>query len=122
MKGILHILYFICLVWILAACSTTKYVGDGEYLLDKVEIVSDNKSYKTNALYSLGVLCYNDGANILKKATPLANSDADKYAAEKEKATARFKEALGYLEEAAKVSPDNANVKKMIPQVQDAMK
>lgn len=32
------------------------------------------------------------------------------------------KEALGYLEEAAKVSPDNANVKKMIPQVQDAMK
>ena len=35
---------------------------------------------------------------------------------------ARFKEALGYLEEAAKVSPDNANVKKMIPQVQDAMK
>jgi len=36
-------------------------------------------------LYSLGVLCYNDGANILKKATPLANSDADKYAAEKEK-------------------------------------
>lgn len=50
MKGILHILYFICLVSILAACSTTKYVGDGEYLLDKVEIVSDNKSYKTNEL------------------------------------------------------------------------
>ena len=50
MKGILHILYFICLVWMLAACSTTKYVGDGEYLLDKVEIVSDNKSYKTNEL------------------------------------------------------------------------
>ena len=30
-------------------------------------------------------LCYNDGANILKKAAPLANSDADKYAAEKAK-------------------------------------
>ena len=88
----------------------------------KKVIPLDHKSYKTNALYSLGVLCYNDGANILKKATPLANSDAGKYAAEKEKATARFKEALGYLEEAAKVSPDNANVKKMIPQVQDAMK
>ena len=73
----------------------------------KKVIPLDHKSYKTNALYSLGVLCYNDGANILKKATPLANSDADKYAAEKEKATARFKEALGYLEEAAKVSPDN---------------
>lgn len=50
MKGILHILYFICLVLMLAACSTTKYVGEGEYLLDKVEIVSDNKSYKTNEL------------------------------------------------------------------------
>ncbi len=50
MKGILHILYFLCLAWILAACSTTKYVGDGEYLLDKVEIVSDNKSYKANEL------------------------------------------------------------------------
>lgn len=50
MKGILHILYFLCLVWMLAACSTTKYVGDGEYLLDKVEIVSDNKAYKANEL------------------------------------------------------------------------
>ena len=59
----------------------------------------DHKTYKTNALYSLGVLCYNDGANILKKAAPLANSDADKYAAEKEKADGRFKEAIGYLED-----------------------
>ena len=82
----------------------------------------NHKSYKTNALYSLGVLCYNDGANILKKAAPLANSDADKYAAEKEKADARFKEAVDYLEEAAKVSPENENVKKMLPQVKAAMK
>ena len=51
----------------------------------KKVIPLDHKTYKTNALYSLGVLCYNDGANILKKAAPLANSDADKYAAEKEK-------------------------------------
>ena len=45
-----------------------------------------------------------DGANILKVAAPLANSDADKYAAEKAKADARFKEAVEYLEEAAKAS------------------
>lgn len=88
----------------------------------KKVIPLDHKQYKTNALYSLGVLCYNDGANILKKAAPLANSDADKYAAEKEKADGRFKEAIGYLEEAAKVSPENENVKKMLPQVQAAMK
>ena len=61
-------------------------------------------------------------ANILKKVAPLANSDADKYAAEKEKADARFKEAVDYLEEAAKISPENANVKKMLPQVKAAMK
>ena len=88
----------------------------------KKVIPLNHKTYKTNALYSLGVLCYNDGANILKKAAPLANSDADKYAAEKEKADARFKEAVDYLEEAAKISPENANVKKMLPQVKTAMK
>ena len=52
----------------------------------------------------------------------MANSDADKYAAEKEKADARFKEAVDYLEEAAKISPENANVKKMLPQVKAVMK
>ena len=88
----------------------------------KKVIPLNHKTYKTNALYSLGVLCYNDGANILKKAAPLANSDADKYAVEKEKADARFKEAVDYLEEAAKISPENANVKKMLPQVKAAMK
>ena len=60
--------------------------------------------------------------NFKKKAAPLANSDADKYAVEKEKADARFKEAVDYLEEAAKISPENANVKKMLPQVKAAMK
>jgi len=52
----------------------------------------------------------------------LANSDADKYAAEKEKADARFKEAVGYLEEAMKVSPEDTKAKTMLTQVQSAMK
>ena len=34
----------------------------------------------------------------------------------------RFKEALDYLEEAAKISPENENVKKMLPQVKAVMK
>lgn len=34
----------------LASCSSTKYVGEGEYLLDKVEIISDNKGYKPGDL------------------------------------------------------------------------
>ena len=50
MKGFLRILYFISFVGVLASCSSTKYVGDGEYLLDKVEIISDNKNYKTGDL------------------------------------------------------------------------
>lgn len=35
----------VCL-WGLASCSTTKYVSEGEYLLDKVHIRSDNPAYK----------------------------------------------------------------------------
>lgn len=50
MKGILHILYFISFVLILVSCSSTKFVGNGEYLLDKVEIITDTKSYKSNEL------------------------------------------------------------------------
>lgn len=49
MKGI-QLLYFICAILLLAACSSTKYVGEGEYLLDKVEIVSDNKTFKNSDL------------------------------------------------------------------------
>ena len=52
----------------------------------------------------------------------MANSDADKYAAEKEKADGRFKEAIGYLEEATKVSPEDTKSKTMLSQVQAAMK
>ena len=36
MKGI-QTLYFICFLLLLISCSSTKYVGEGEYLLDKVE-------------------------------------------------------------------------------------
>ena len=52
----------------------------------------------------------------------VTNSDADKYAAEKEKADGRFKEAIGYLEEATKVSPEDTKSKTMLSQVQAAMK
>lgn len=87
----------------------------------KVSTLS-NKKMKTDALYSLGILCYNNGANILKKAAPLANSDADKYAAEKALADGEFKEAVGYLEEAVALSPERAEVKTILSQVQAAMK
>lgn len=52
MNRSLRICYFICIVLLLASCSTTKFVPDGEYLLDKVEIVSDNRDYKSADLKS----------------------------------------------------------------------
>lgn len=50
MKVILRIIYFVCFIQILVSCSSTRYVGEGEYLLDKVNILSDNKSYKPSDL------------------------------------------------------------------------
>lgn len=80
------------------------------------------KKWKTDALYSLGVLFYNNAAVVLKKAAPLASSDADKYATEKATADAEFKKASDYLEEAVALSPERAEIKKMLTQVQGSMK
>lgn len=52
MKRILRIGFLVGCILGLVACSTTKYVGEGEYLLDKVEIESDNKEYKPADLKS----------------------------------------------------------------------
>jgi outer membrane protein assembly factor BamA len=50
MKGILRSFYIVGLVWALASCSATKFVAEDEYLLDKVEIKTDNKLYKSSEL------------------------------------------------------------------------
>jgi len=52
MKVALRIIYFCCFVLLLASCNSTKYVPQGEYLLDKVVIESDNKKYKSSELKS----------------------------------------------------------------------
>ena len=46
MNRSLRICYFICIVLLLVSCSTTKFVPDGEYLLDKVEIETTPKEYE----------------------------------------------------------------------------
>ena len=51
MKGI-RLLFLICFIGALASCNSVKYVGDGEYLLDEVEIISDDKVYKSGELKS----------------------------------------------------------------------
>ncbi|MDR3141857.1 MAG: outer membrane protein assembly factor [Tannerellaceae bacterium] len=50
MKGILRLFPIVGFVWTLASCSSTKFVAEGEYLLDKVEITTDNKQYKSSEL------------------------------------------------------------------------
>lgn len=80
-----------------------------------------NKKWKTDALYSLGVLFYNNGATVLKKAAPLANSNADKYEAEKAIADAAFKKANDYLQEATTLSPERPEIKKMLTQVKESL-
>lgn len=45
-------LYKIALALLVVACNTTKYVPDGQYLLNKVKIVTDNKSINKETLKS----------------------------------------------------------------------
>ncbi|MDR1938308.1 MAG: BamA/TamA family outer membrane protein, partial [Tannerellaceae bacterium] len=49
MRGIFRCLCIVC-AGLLVSCSSVKFVGDGEYLLDKVKIESDIHSYKSAEL------------------------------------------------------------------------
>lgn len=76
-----------------------------------------------NALYSLGALYFNNGATLLKKATPLATSNRAKYDEEKAKADNYFKEAKGYLEKLTpSLSADKPAQKKMLDNANNLLK
>lgn len=81
-----------------------------------------NKGQKTKALNALGSLYFNNGATILQKATPIANTEKEKYEAEKAKAFADFTKAKDYLTQASTLSPEDQDVKALLKQVQEAMK
>lgn len=97
-------------------------VAEAEESYKHIVSTVTGKKWKTDALYSLGVLLYNNGATTLKKATPLANSNPDKYATEKASADADFTKAADYLEQAVTLSPERAEIKKMLTQVQTTRK
>ena len=46
-----HIIPFAFILF-LTACSSTKYVPDGEYLLDEIKILTDNKEVRASELSS----------------------------------------------------------------------
>lgn len=50
MKKGLHSLLYTAAMFLLASCSSTKYVPDGSYLLDEVRIQTDNKDVKPSNL------------------------------------------------------------------------
>ncbi|MCD7935769.1 MAG: BamA/TamA family outer membrane protein [Tannerellaceae bacterium] len=52
MKTLRTLLYIICFITLLASCNSTKYVSNGEYLLEKNVIHSDNKEFKSIDLKS----------------------------------------------------------------------
>lgn len=81
-----------------------------------------NKGFKTDGFFSLGTLYFNNGAAILQKATPLSNTDKEKYDVEKAKAVVDFKKAQDYLVQASSLSPERTDVKDMLEQVKTAMK
>lgn len=97
-------------------------VAEAEESYKHIVTAVTGKKWKTDALYSLGVLLYNNGATVLKNATPLANSNPDKYATEKAAADADFTKAIDYLEQAVALSPERPELKKMLTQVQGAKK
>lgn len=109
---------------------TAQKAGKVEAAEDAYKQVLTIQDNNVNALYSLGALYFNNGATILKKATPLATSDRAKYDEEKAKADSDFKEAKGYLEKlttllsadkpAQKKMLDNANA--LLKQIGDQLK
>lgn len=114
------LLYVQCIKQGQAAQKANK-MSEAEELYKEVLLVS-NKTYKGNALYSLGVMFYNNGAKILQAATPLATSDPDKYKTEKEKADTDLKKAKEYLTQALSINPNDANSKKVLEAINATLK
>lgn len=50
MKKSIRIGFCMALLCVVTACSTGKFVPDGEYLLDDVSVVTDNKRLKSSDL------------------------------------------------------------------------
>ena len=49
-KAMLRILYLLAAVLTLAGCSVSKFIPEGQYLLDDVKIESDNKEVKPSQM------------------------------------------------------------------------
>jgi len=80
-----------------------------------------NKNWKANGFLSLANMYFNNGASIYDKATPFANTEKEKFEAEKAKALANYKKAQEYLMQALNQSPNNEEVQTTMKSVKDAI-
>ncbi|MGL5681758.1 MAG: tetratricopeptide repeat protein [Marinifilaceae bacterium] len=81
-----------------------------------------NKQYKTLGYQSLATLYFNNGASIMEKANPIANTDKAKFDAEKARATAEFNKAKENAMQAKSLDPANTEITALVKQIEDAMK
>lgn len=126
----------------IAACPTKKsklisalskhYLIEGQKAqkADKFELAeslykkaSDVKSKsQTDALFSLGTLYYNKGAKIMQAATPVANTEPEKYKEESVKAKSYFEKAIVELNKAKAIAPNRKDVTSTIATIKGLLK
>jgi tetratricopeptide (TPR) repeat protein len=70
-----------------------------------------------DALYNLGALFFNEGAEMSNKANSIPASKVAEYDAAKKKFEAKFKEALPYLEKAYQLNPSDMSTKQSLRQL-----
>ncbi len=74
-----------------------------------------------NYYLQTGLVPFNNAAKMQSVATPLAQSDADKYNAEMEKVKAEFKKSLPMLEKAHNMKPEDENCIRALRQVYEIL-
>ncbi len=70
-----------------------------------------------DAVYNLGALFFNEGAEMANKANSIAPSKVAEYDAAKKKFEAKFKEALPYLEKAYQLNPKDIGTMQSLKQL-----
>lgn len=85
-------------------------------------VIAYKKSIEINpdyfdAVYNLGALYFNDGAEMANKANNIAPSKVAEYDAAKKKFEAKFREALPYLEKAHQLNPKDVGTMQSLKQL-----
>lgn len=76
---------------------------------------------QADALFSLGTLYYNKGAKIMQAANPIANTNKEKFQAEKAKANGFFTKAIAELTKAKAIAPTREDITSTIATIKGFM-